>query len=417
VNEPFAKSPMISSLTEARVWQEPLSQFAKASGLTVTLYGPDRRPLIAHLPGQTFSLMLKKEGFFERAGGEHEAGLVAQAFATGAECSRDYSGTLPVFAFPLIEGSHVIGAVVAGWAFRAFPNPVDCARLARIANLPENQLWLSARENAPVGGEKLEAFLSLLRTWNASIISQLTSVKEAQEVSRLKDQFLATASHELRTPLTSILIRVQALKRHDGTLTEKARGSLEAVERAARIQSRLVDDLLETSRLMTGKLNLVREEFSPAILAQEAYETCLSAAECKGVRLSVRHFGALSRYVGDPMRMQQVFWNLVNNAIKFTPEGGEVKIRTKEDLGSFVFEVSDSGKGLSQEEMKHLFQPFYQAMAVKHGANAGLGLGLSIAKTIVDLHLGSIVVRSPGYGHGSTFVVTFPSAQETARPA
>jgi signal transduction histidine kinase len=365
--------------------------------------------------GQSFSAMLKREGFFEAGpGGDLEATLVEEALHSGQLATREFHDALPVFAFPLLESERVIGVVVAGWAFRNFPNPVECARMANAAGLPENLFWLAARENAPVGGEKLMAFLSLLQTWNSAIISQLVSLKEAQEVSRLKDQFLATASHELRTPLTSILIRVQALKRHDQTLSDKTRATLDAAERAARIQARLVDDLLETSRLMTGKLSLARDDFSPASLVQEAFETCLAAAEAKNISLTIAHGGASARYYGDSMRMRQVFWNLVNNAVKFTPEGGTVKIRTREVLGNLVFEVGDSGKGLSPDEIRHLFQPFYQALATKHGANAGLGLGLSIAKAIVELHAGSISAASGGAGMGATFTVTFPAAVELA---
>lgn len=408
---------MISSLIEANLWHDPLSQFAKASGLTVSLYGPDQRPVLQHLCGQSFTHLLDRAGFFEGGPGEEfERELVSRAFATGQQTEGKFREILPVFAFPLKESDSVLGVVVAGWAFQSFPNPVECARLALALNIPENSLWLAARENAPVGGEKLTAFLSLLKTWNVAIISQLISVKEANEVNRLKDQFLAIASHELRTPLTSILLRTEVLRRQD-SLPEKARQSIQSIERSAVIQSRLVDDLLETSRLLTGKLKLDQHDFDPGELALEAYETCLPSAELKKVALRFNSAQPRRRYVGDGTRIQQVFWNLVNNAIKFTPAGGSVEIRTSEEAGGFVFEVRDTGKGLSPEEVKLLFQPFYQASANKHVMNAGLGLGLSIAKAIMEMHSGSIAVSSGGHGLGCVFHVVLPAAESAALPA
>ena len=408
---------MISSLIEASLWREPLSQFAKASGFTLSLYGPDQRPVVEHLCGQSFAQLLKGVDFFSAGPGlDFERELVAAAFSTGQQVESKFRDILPVFAFPLKESESVLGVVVAGWAFQSFPDPVACARLAKFVGIAENSLWLAARENAPVGGEKQAAFLSLLKTWNSAIISQLISVKEATEVNRLKDQFLAIASHELRTPLTSILLRTQVLRRQD-SLPDKTRHSIESIERSAIIQSRLVDDLLETSRLLTGKLQLAQDEFDPSELALEAFDTCLPAAEAKGIKLRLENSARSARYVGDGTRIQQVFWNLVNNAVKFTPEGGAVTIRAGEEAGAFFFEVKDTGKGLSSDELRQLFQPFYQASANKHVMNAGLGLGLSIAKAIMEMHSGSISVSSPGHDRGCTFSVAFPAVESAAQPA
>ncbi|RYE51337.1 MAG: HAMP domain-containing histidine kinase, partial [Hyphomicrobiales bacterium] len=240
---------------------------------------------------------------------------------------------------------------------------------------------------------------------------------QAQETSRLKDQFLAIASHELRTPLTSILLRTEVMRRAKSPTPEMVAGNLLAIERAAKIQARLVDDLLETSRLLTGKLTLAQDSFNPASLVQDAFDTLLPAAEAKGIKLTLRQSTTKLHYVGDSMRMQQVFWNLVGNAIKFTEALGKIEIRSEEKDGQFIFRVKDSGRGLSSAEIKALFEPFYQAPSGRSGSNSGLGLGLSIARAIVDLHGGKVAASSKGILHGSTFTVHLPAAEAMAQHA
>ncbi|RZA00542.1 MAG: HAMP domain-containing histidine kinase [Proteobacteria bacterium] len=410
----LAREPLLAP----DVWLEPMVQFAKASGLSLSLYNERRERVIGPIPGQGFGAMLRQEGFFAQGEGlAHEADLVQKALDTGAIAEGDFQGMLSLYAFPLIDSTRVVGIVTAGWAFRNFPNPSECARMARRMGLLENIFWLAARETAPIGGDKLNAFLSMLKTWNGAVLSQLLNVRQAQETSRLKDQFLAIASHELRTPLTSILLRTEVMRRAKSPTPEMIAGNLLAIERAAKIQARLVDDLLETSRLLTGKLTLAQDSFNPATLVQDAFETLKPTAESKGISLSLRQSTTKLHYVGDSMRMQQVFWNLVGNAIKFTEALGKIEIRSEEKDGQFIFRVTDTGRGLSKPELKALFEPFYQAPSGRSGSNSGLGLGLSIARAIVDLHGGRVAAASEGILHGSTFTVHLPAAEAMAQLA
>ncbi|MBM7118110.1 PAS domain-containing protein [Archangium primigenium] len=229
---------------------------------------------------------------------------------------------------------------------------------------------------------------------------------EAETANRLKDDFIATVSHELRTPLTAILGWVQILR--SGQLPEERRlRALETVERNAHVQSQLVEDLLDISRIMSGKLVLEMERVELSAVVEAAVESIRPTAVAKDIRLHPA-IDALSSVMGDSTRLQQIVWNLLSNAVKFTPKGGEVQILVMARGSSVEVVVSDTGKGIPADFLPHVFERFRQAegsVARKYG---GLGLGLSIVKHLVELHGGTIAVASEGEGRGATFTVRLP---------
>jgi PAS domain S-box-containing protein len=238
--------------------------------------------------------------------------------------------------------------------------------------------------------------------------------REAQEVNRLKDEFLATLSHELRTPLTAILGWTSLLR----TLkldSETAASALATVERNAQSQRRLVDDMLDASRIVTGKLRLDARPARLAPVVDAAASSARPAAEAKRIELAAETAGAGDLLVtGDPERLQQVVWNLLSNAIKFTPEGGRVSVSVERAGNEAVVTVADTGAGIRPEFLPHVFDRFTQADSSTTRAYGGLGLGLSIARHLVELHGGTITAESAGEARGSTFRVRLPTADSTA---
>jgi PAS domain S-box-containing protein len=229
----------------------------------------------------------------------------------------------------------------------------------------------------------------------------------AENANRLKDEFLATLSHELRTPLTAILGWADTLA-SPHLDTAIARRAVEIIRRKARVQVQMVDDLLDTSRIITGKLKLnVRPlDFATIILA--AVDGLRPAAQAKEISLELQLDGADGQVVGDPDRLQQVAWNLISNAIKFTPNGGRVRVELAHIENHVEAMISDTGIGIAPEFLPSVFDRFRQADATSTRAFGGLGLGLSIVRQLVELHGGTVRADSKGVGFGSTFSISLP---------
>jgi PAS domain S-box-containing protein len=230
--------------------------------------------------------------------------------------------------------------------------------------------------------------------------------EEARQANSIKDQFLATLSHELRTPLNAIVGYTRMVMR--GAIgAERQAHALSVVERNADALTQIVEDVLDVSRIVTGKLALRRERIDLAPLVRQATDTVLPMAEEKGVALAMAIAGAPVMVDADANRLQQVVWNLVTNAVKFTPAGGEVHVSLTTAAGQAVIRVKDTGVGISAEFLPQIFEPFRQADAQPTRTNGGLGLGLAITRRLVELHDGTIAATS-GDGTGATFDVTLP---------
>jgi PAS domain S-box-containing protein len=231
--------------------------------------------------------------------------------------------------------------------------------------------------------------------------------RAAEDASRLKDEFLATVSHELRTPLTAVLGWAHMLRagRLDQQSTQKA---LETIERNARSQAQLIDDLLDVSRTISGNLRLDVRWIEPSLLIDQAIEALKPAATAKGVRVQKVVDPGLRSITADPARLQQVVWNLLSNAIKFTPAGGQVQIRLTCNDSHTEIAVSDTGQGIDAQFLPHVFDRFRQADQSTTRKHGGLGLGLAIVRHLVELHGGTVRVDSKGAGLGTNFTVNLP---------
>jgi len=230
--------------------------------------------------------------------------------------------------------------------------------------------------------------------------------KTLEEASRRKDQFLATLSHELRTPMTAVLGWARMLKQ--GLTEAEAREAIDAIERSAIIQAQLIDDVLDVSRITAGRMTFQPTPVDPVPVLHAAMTTVHPAAAAKGIEILSSVPPRLPRILGDEGRFQQIIWNLLSNAVKFTPRGGTITLRMAQVGSVLRLTVHDTGKGIDPEYLPHVFEPFSQEDGSTTRSHEGIGLGLSIVRSLVELHGGRIRAASQGAGRGATFTVDLP---------
>jgi len=292
------------------------------------------------------------------------------------------------------EADERLAATLATQVGIAYEN----ARLYTEAQLHAKELKLEIAERKQAEEERARL-----------LVLEQSARAEAERANRTKDEFLAMLSHELRTPLTAILgwsNLVRTRKLDEPQLLH----AVETIERNARSQSQLIDDLLDVSRIITGKLQIDPRSVDLCSVIDAVIEAGRPSFYAKGIQVEQVMNPAACFVSGDANRLQQIFWNLFSNAVKFTPEGGTIRIERQHDNGRVTISVSDSGIGISPEFLPYIFDRFRQADGSTTRLYGGLGLGLSIVKHLVQLHDGSIEVDSPGLNQGSTFVVSLPLA-------
>jgi signal transduction histidine kinase/CheY-like chemotaxis protein len=322
----------------------------------------------------------------------------------------------------VVMGIAIVGMHYTGMAAARFPFDSVCR--AATAGVSQDALAgmvvvaslciLTVAVLASVFDARLESNAQVLAASRASaaerqalLLHEREARSHAESVSAMKDEFLATLSHELRTPLSAILGWAEILQR--GVRDEVAlRRGLETIERNARAQAQLVDDLLDMSRIISGKVRLEMQAIDPATFVEAALETAGPAALAKNIVLGKSLAPGAGVIIGDLGRLQQVMWNLLSNAVKFTPAGGTVDVLLERRGNEVVVRVCDSGIGIDSGFLPFVFDRFRQADASTTRRHGGLGLGLSIARQLVELHGGTIEVDSPGLGQGATFTLRFP---------
>lgn len=275
-----------------------------------------------------------------------------------------------------------------------------------------------ARANRELA-EMRAAHLADLERKNAELRAkqhELQRAKEAAEAaSRQKDHFMAILSHELRTPLTPVIGKLSLLRR-DSSLSPEHKAALEMIRRNVELETRLIDDLLDMTRIARGVLQLDTRVVDVHEKVRDALEIYANEIKAHGMEVSVSLEASRHHVEGDPARLQQVFWNLVGNALKYTPDGGRIAVRSRDDDGQIIVEVQDSGIGIEPELMARIFSPFEQGEQTLTRRYGGLGLGLSITRTLVELHGGSLTAFSEGHGKGSRFAVRLKTTTPAEAP-
>jgi len=272
-----------------------------------------------------------------------------------------------------------------------------------------DSVYLAVRD----GSGRIEGVM----TFDVEVTESVRARRELEVANRAKDEFLATMSHELRTPLNAILgwatILNDARRPHDAKLTR----GLQAIERNARAQERLVGDLLDVSRIITGKLHLRLQRTDMSSVIRAAADVVRPAADAKGVELLVHLDPDLGANIGDPDRLQQVVWNLLSNAVRHTQRGGRVTVTGQRSASGIFIGVQDTGSGIPAEHLPHIFERFRQVDSSTTRSHGGLGLGLAIVRHLVEAHGGSVEAYSMGLGHGATFTVALPIRALDVAPA
>ncbi len=277
----------------------------------------------------------------------------------------------------------------------------------RTGNGEELPFLVNARRHDRNGRWETDCIFVRMRQRSHFESELLTAKKTAERANKAKDEFLAALSHELRTPLSPVLMMSTSMEL-DAALPADVREQAAIIRRNAELEARLIDDLLDHSRIRHGKFTLVRMPVNLHKLLGETEEIVRSVGTSKRVAIVFEKNASGPWVSGDSARLQQVFWNVIKNGVKFTPSGGEVRVVTGNHEGNVVVRVTDTGTGIAPEALPKIFQAFEQG-SLPTGSFGGLGLGLAISRAIVEMHGGRIVAESQGLGHGATFSVTLPA--------
>jgi signal transduction histidine kinase len=316
------------------------------------------------------------------------------------------SGIRGAFAFPICLGTTVLGVV------ECFNREV----MAPDADLLRTMSALGHQIGQFIERKRVEGVIALAEKEREKLLeSESRARREAEAANRAKDEFLATLSHELRTPLNAIVGWVRMLL--DGSVEEgKKRRALEVIDRNAALQVRLVDDILDVSRIIAGGLRLEVRAIDLGVVIAAALDAIRPAAEAKRIEIHSSLAASARQAEGDPQRLQQIVWNLLANAVKFTEPGGRIDLEL-DDAGeqSVRIVVKDSGAGIDPDFLPHAFERFRQADGTVNRQHGGLGLGLAIVRHLVELHGGTVHAASPGKGEGSTFTIDLPRRGQSHR--
>jgi signal transduction histidine kinase/ActR/RegA family two-component response regulator len=352
----------------------------------------------------------------------HTVMLLVGFFFIFALCGTTHLMEVVTLWHPIYWVSGLIKAVTGAWSFYTFtfllipliPVALDAPSPAQLAltnqELEESRRCIQAinvelEQRVQERTAQLEASN---RTKDELLMREQMIRAEAEAANRAKDEFLSILSHELRTPLNAIL-GWSAMLRQRTLSQDKVLRALETIERNAKAQAQLIEDILDISRIITGKLRLQVRPVNLVPVIESAIESVRLAAEAKSIRLQSVLDSQAGLLLGDANRLQQVVWNLLSNALKFTPKDGRVEIRFERVNSHAEITVSDTGSGISSDFLPFVFDRFRQHDSTTTRSYGGLGLGLAIVRQLVELHGGTVTVVSPGIGQGATFTVTLPA--------
>jgi signal transduction histidine kinase len=391
-------------------WNHALEQFASATGVVASAYDASGQRRGGPYMTSRLAGLLASAGTWDDggAGMRFERGLVERTVTSGVAETALFCKELRVHTEPLVLSGVVHGAIVYGWVFCSFTSGMSCEKIARELNISGGRLWAEARLESPVSDGRMATYTGLLRTLINSTARQTEAIARLNELNRMRDVFLATVSHEMRTPLAAMSLRLELLLQGNLDDPVALRKALTAMTGHVSQETRMVEDLIDAAQTRTGQLTIEPRVVSLRRVLRDALSTIEPKAEVKAIRLDVDALEAGSEIQvwGDAQRLQQLFWNLLSNAVKFTPAGGTIAVEVRPAASGHEIDVRDSGGGIAENFLPHVFGAFNKQ---ELDNQQGLGLGLYIAKHIVDLHGGAIRVNSPGTGLGTIVTVALPA--------
>jgi len=410
-SSPAPMSPAGDALFKSAAWRPALEQFGAVSGLSVWVFGSNGRPVRGPLHPTPLAEVFKRHrydpGILQECAARCRAGVSRQPAVV-----RHRRG-IAVVGAPLTLAGNVIGAAVAGYALTEYPKPEYLHMLAAETGMKFSMLWEAARAQSPLREARLVLYAELLQTLGETILREASRTSAFEETSlRLteavgaKERFFAVLSHELRTPLTPILAWTQVLRREADP--DRVRHAADVIDRNARLQTRLVDDLLDINRITQGKIDIRLQPLDVADVLSAAVDGIAESARRKGVGIDPFEPHGHMIVNGDSGRLQQVFGNVLSNAVKFTPSGGTVGITLAREGDHAAVRIRDTGVGMTPEFLRVAFEIFQQHEDGAVRQYGGLGIGLALAKSLTELHGGTIEAASEGVGHGTEMTIRLP---------
>jgi signal transduction histidine kinase len=406
--EPLASS---RAMLDAPTWRVALDSFAHVTGITATLYdGADAR-LVGPLCASPVARHLEACGLFAETGRATaiERALAARAIATRDIATDRVENAIVVSALPFFVDGDGIAALVFGWVFDGFSDPLECERVGRYFDISGAKLWAEVRQHRPTSAASFAKATALLRTLVDSSLTQLATVERLRALAQERERFLARVSHELRTPLQSILMRIEMMLHQPPADPGALNDALTALKASAQREARLVEDLIEVSRSTNGQLSMAHHPIDLSSVLEDAAQQLRPIANAASVAFVLEPSQRDATLVGDALRLGQVAQNLIGNAIRATPAGGRVTLALHVDAKEVGFDVIDTGVGIEPHALPHVFDAFTQ-FGEESQRTGGLGLGLTIARHIVEAHGGRIEALSDGRDCGACFSVRLPRA-------
>jgi signal transduction histidine kinase/ActR/RegA family two-component response regulator len=398
------------------LWKPALEKYAEVTGLNVQLFGVDGQMMLGSNHLAPLARLFREYGFEPGLFAECARRCVTQTTDRPVVAVAESNGLTVVGTSLLLEGA-IVGAAVAGYALAGFSQVPSVQRWARAAGVPFDRLWNVVRQQPPVperrlmlNGELLQVLGDALLRENHRTRQYEDAVVKLEVASAAKDEFLAVLSHELRTPLAPIAGWASILKK-SGNL-ELVHQAAEAIERNAFLQSRMIDELLDMSRVTHGTIQLDLEILDLAASVRAAAEAGAADIAAKVIRLEIADAGEPLLVEADAGRLQQVFANIFSNAVKFTPAGGTIRVSLSGEAGYARVVIADTGKGISPEFLPFVFEIFRQQEQGTRRSHQGLGIGLSLVKKLTELLKGTVSIVSAGAGRGTEVTVRLPLATE-----
>ena len=411
---------MNQALFSSELWKPALDKYAKATGLSVELFAADGQIMLNSAYSTPLVELFREYGFEPGLFAECARRCVAQTTDRPAVAVAEAHGLTVVGTSLVLEGL-IVGAAVGGYALAHFSQVAIVHRWAKEAGMPFDRLWSIVRSQAPVPERRLMLHGELLQVLGDALLRENYRTRQFEELTAklnaaaaAKDEFLAVVSHELRTPLAPILGWASVLK-NDKHPQQVAR-AVEVIERNVRLQSRMVDDLLDMSRLAHRGVKLDLEVLELAALLHTTLELFADDIEKKHIRLEFDEAGEPLPVEGDAGRLQQIFRNILSNAVKFTPEGGGISVKLAREASHARVVISDTGVGIAPDFLPFVFDIFRQQEQGAKREFQGLGIGLSLVKQLTELQKGTVSIESAGTGQGTRVEVRFPVVGEPAGP-